>query len=561
MRRVLIVGAISVFFAGCGGGGGGSTSIPSTPNSGSLATSAPSSNTVTLTVPADANGGIIAGISDELLVGSITNDAGVAPVALSVGLNASANSSSVHRKAVTQSVPRSSGSQWIDGPSPTDVLRPVLATLRATGVRAQNAVRRAQSLPETVGSQATIWVQYFAAGVPGTTFEQVPATLAAQTAHASVWVQNSLDLLTNQSALSTIASNIENAMASDNAHFGSSTWDASAPSLGTQYATCDANGNRNGGSSSEFIVPADPHVNFVYVDPSEIAVGGYMDSDSLLPEDIVRCTPANNGTYHSNEAPTIVLAYYGDSRGMSYVLQEDSIVHPAHEYQHLINMVHHAILQPTPSYEDGLLNEGLSMLAQDFAIAAATNGSQPLDGENIGRSQGYLSATQNYSVAAFAGLDSPSTVLYNCATCYSPAWLLERYLYDRFGGDTYTHAMEAGTQTSWPEVQTVTGVAPQQLLHDFALTLASSNTSAATPPYEFSSLNLHTTYTDQFGTARTLSGPAPLATLASGSSASYSVLPGAYVYFAVPASSASASASLSDGTSSSFDLLGGVISF
>ncbi|MGH7715038.1 MAG: hypothetical protein ACREML_03470, partial [Vulcanimicrobiaceae bacterium] len=303
-------------------------------------------------------------------------------------------------------------------------------------------------MPTSVGSQTQIWVQNFQPGVSGTSFAQVPATLAVQTAHASIWVQNSLDLLTNASALSTIASNIETAMASDNAHFGTSAWDANAASLHTQYATCDANGNRNGGSSPEFIVPSDPHVNFVYVDPSEISVGGYMDADSLMPEAVIRCTQANNGTYHSNGSPTIVLAYYGDSRGMSYVLNEDSIVHPAHEYQHLINIVHHAILQSSPAFEDALLNEGLSMMAQDFAIAAATSGTEALDGENIYRTTQYFNATQNYSVAGFAGLQSSGSTLFNCSTCYSPAWLLERYLYDRFGGDAYTHAMETGSSIS-----------------------------------------------------------------------------------------------------------------
>jgi hypothetical protein len=441
------------------------------------------------------------------------------------------------------------------------LLKPVLSTLQRVGTRAGEA-RTAQGLPSTVGSQATFWVQNFAAGVPGVTFEQVPETLAVQTAHANVWVQTSLtSLLTNQSALNTVASNIENAIASDAAHFGSASWDASAASLRTQYATCDANGNRDGGSSPMWIVPSDAHVNFVYVAPTEIAVGGYMDADSLMPENVIRCTPAQNGTYHSNQAPVIVLSYYGDERSLDYVLREDSIVHPAHEYQHLINIVHHAILQSQPQYEDGLLNEGLSMLAQDFAINAATGGTQRLDGENILRSSEYLAAPQNYSVAGFAGGASNGAPLFNCATCYSPAWLLQRYLYDRFGGDAYVQAMEAGAQTSWPELQTVTGVAAQSLLHDFAIALAASNTAGATPQYQFTSLNLHTTYTDQLGDSYTLSGPAPLGTLGPGSPQTYNVLVGAYAYVAVPASSASASVLLSTGSNNAFNLNGFVVNY
>ncbi|HEY1729060.1 MAG TPA: hypothetical protein VGG22_11850 [Candidatus Baltobacteraceae bacterium] len=561
--------AASLLFSGCGGGGGaGAGSV--LPAAGPLATTAPSTTSVTLNIPADPNGGMIAGISDALIVGGINSN--VAPVSITVGLNSTATTASVghHRGPSTT---RSSSATlrmtqvaattqvWQDGPSNSDMLRAVLATLQRSETSATSGARRSvQSLPTAVGSQTQIWVQNFVPGVAGTTFEQVPATLAIQTAHASVWVQNSLDLLTNTSALSTIASNIENAMASDNAHFGTSTWDGSAASLSKQYGTCDANGNRNGGSSPEFIVPTDPHVNFVYVDPSEISVGGYMDADSLLPEDVIRCTQANNGTYHSNESPTIVLAYYGDSRGMNYVLDEDSIVHPAHEYQHLINIVHHAILQSTPAYEDALLNEGLSMMAQDFAIAAATSGVEPLDGENLYRSSAYLAATQNYSVAGFAGLQSPGNTLFNCSICYGPAWLFERYLYDRFGGDAYVHAMEAGSSTSWGELGSVTGANPQQLLHDFALAVGSSNTPAAVAPYQFASLNLHATYTDQLGNVYALTGPAPLASLTSGSSQSYNVLLGAYVYFALPGSASSASASLNE-AASSFDLNGAVIAY
>lgn len=467
------------------------------------------------------------------------------------------------RSGVTSNNANRDAFVWPDGPSNSDLLRPVLRSLVQVGTRTGEA-RATQSLPSTVGSQATFWVQNFVPGLQGVTFEQVPETLAVQTAHANVWVQTSLTtLLANQSALNTVASNIESAIASDAAHFGTATWDGNAASLRTQYATCDANGNRDGGSSPMWIVPADARVNFAYVAPSEISVGGYMDADSLMPENVIRCTQAQNGTYHSNQAPTIVLSYYGDERSLDYVLREDSIVHPAHEYQHLINIVHHAILQAQPQYEDALLNEGLSMLAQDFAIDAATGGTQQLDGENILRSSEYLAAPQNYSVAGFSGVSSSSnSPLFNCATCYSPAWLLQRYLYDRFGGDAYVQGMEAGTQTSWAEVQTVTGVAAQSLLHDFAVALAASNTAAATSPqYQFSSVNLHATYTDQLGERYTLSGPASLGTLGPGSPQTYNVLVGAYAYVAAPASSANGSVLLSTGSNTSFNLNGFVVGY
>ena len=505
---------------------------------------------------------MIAGISDALVVGSISTSIASVPLTIAASSSAATTSgarSISHASSVTA---KTTADLWKDGPGSADLLKPVLATLQRAGANG-GQTRVTQSLPSTVGSQATFWVQNFAAGVPGVTFEQVPETLALQTTHANVWVQNSLtSLLGNAAALNTIGSNIETAIASDAAHFGGITWTASAPSLATLYATCDANGNRDGGSSPMWIVPADWHVNFVYVAPSEIGVGAYMDADSLMPDDVIRCTQALNGTYHSNQAPTIVLSYYGDTRGMTYVLQEDSIVHPAHEYQHLVNIVHHSILQSNLQFEDPLLNEGLSMMAQDFAISAATGGRQTLDGENILRSTQYLAAPQNYSVAGFAGVQSSGgSPLFNCATCYSPAWLLERYLYDRFGGDAYVQGMESGTLTSWPEVQTVTGTAPQTLLHDFAVALGASNTTAASPPYSFNSVNLHATYVDQLGDSYTLSGPAPLATLNASTAQTFNVLVGAFAYFSVPPSTAGSNASLSTGANSAFNLNGFVLDF
>jgi hypothetical protein len=560
VRRVLLAAFFLLFLTACGGGGGSTPSLPRSVSATSGPTAAPSSNTVTVQVPADAKGSLVAGISDALLVGGIGTN--IADAAITVSTNASAGTTATSNSAVV-AVPRLRASQsaplgmttWQDGPGSTTLLRPVLSNLRETGWRAGQE-RARQSLPSTVGAQANLWVQYFQAGVNGTSFSQVPATLAVQTAHANIWVENSLaSLIGNQSALNTIGANVETAIASDNAHFGSSSWDSSAAGLHQQYATCDSNGNQNGGSSSMWIVPSDPHVNFLYVAPAQIGVGGYMDADSVMPEAVIRCTQAANGTYHSNEAPFIVLAYYGDTHGMDYVLREDSIVHPAHEYQHLINLVHHAILQTQSKFEDGLLNEGLSMMAQDFAISSATGGAQPLDGENVSRTAGYLAATQNYSVAGFAGVQtSGQTPLYNCATCYSPAWLFERYLYDRFGGDAYTHAMDAGTNVSWPELQSVTGTTPQSLLHDFAIAIAASGTSSAAGNDTFTSLNLRSTYVDQFGNSTALNGPAPLGTLSSSGTQTFNVLVGAYAYFSVPATTPATSASLTDGTNGSFDL-------
>jgi hypothetical protein len=86
--------------------------------------------------------------------------------------------------------------------------------------------------------------------------------------------------------------------------------------------------------------------------------------------------------------------------------------------------------------------------------------------------------------------------------------LFERYLRDRFGGDTYTHAVETSGAVGPQNLQTVTGSAPGTLLDDFALAMA-ANSIGVTPSdarFEFGSLNLTGTYSDQFGGSRTLGG-------------------------------------------------------
>ena len=208
----------------------------------------------------------------------------------------------------------------------------------------------------------------------------------------------------------------------------------------------------------------------------------------------------------------IVVGYYTPNPAW-YETGEDLVRGTAHELQHNINFVHHAILNDG-SYEDTWIDEGMAMLSQDFAVHRMYP-SVPFDVADAGwHAQQYLDGPEKYSLTAFTG-QSGGTQTYNCGACYGAEYLFQRYMYDRFGGDAYLQKM-LGLSLSYENLQQASGVDPAQAISDFAVALAASGTGAtADPRFGFSSLNLRATYNDQFGYPTSYAGPATLP-LASG---------------------------------------------
>ncbi len=173
------------------------------------------------------------------------------------------------------------------------------------------------------------------------------------------------------------------------------------------------------------------------------------------------------------------------------------------------------------------LNEGMSMLAQDFAVARLFPGVAHDARDALVRARQYAQAPQNYSLPAFAGIDSGTTPKNNCSGCYGLEYLFQRYLYDRFGGDTYLKAM-LGVQTGYTGLQQATGIADaKMLMSDFAIALAASGTVATSDPrFTFTSLNLTTAYADQFGGSRTIGSPVTV-----GAPSSVTPYMGSFTYF------------------------------
>jgi hypothetical protein len=437
-----------------------------------------------------------------------------------------------------------------------------------------------------VGATANIWVAKFAIGQSGT-YIQVPSTLEFQSVHGNVWIDNSLLSGANASAsfqgaslattVAQIGADLENAAASDTTHFASYDYSNSAPGVGLQYEAYDSSGNDLHHTDNQYIFePTDKRMNLEVLNAANLGsgVGGYFSSVNYTPQEIWNYFILNGGnTPMSNEAPFIYCGWF-ETSGATYELQEDLVRGTAHELQHLINFVNHSILPAaanTYSFdgtEDPFINEGLSMLSQDLAVNTL-HPTQAFDvADAMSHAQQYLSSPQNYSVSGFIGIDpsswggNGSTPKYNCGGgCYGSAYLLERYLRDRFGGDTYTQGMETSQQTGYANLQANAGNEPEPaLMGDFAVAIATNSQQISPPNAQFNlgTFNTRATYTDQLGRSRTLTGVAPVITLAVNGSTNFTPPIGGFGFFGL-APNNGAPVSINDYSSpGAFVLFGGL---
>jgi hypothetical protein len=425
------------------------------------------------------------------------------------------------------------------------------------------SVRRTRSIGTTVGSTNLFWTFTGAIGAGASAYAQRSATLKVVTDHGYIWIDDTLTTLSSADAAS-IGADFENAYASDTAHFGTATYTTSSPGMTGSNPACDLHGAAIGKTTvPNFIVPTDnkTHVFVVDIVGLGTGVGGYFSSANYFYQSALNCLIGQMGITaqtlpRSNELPMFVVGY-SKTFPSSFELGEDLVRGTSHELQHDINFVNHAIIAGGTSSEDVWLNEGLSMLAQDFAV----NRMFPLVPVDIldaaGRGHVYLRAPQNYSLTAFTSVDptNPDNQSYNCSGCYGEEYLFQRYLYDRFGGDAYLRKM-LGATTGIANLQQATGTDPAQTIADFAVAIAASGTGATTDPrFSFTGINLRGTYTDQFGQGGyAFTGPATVP-IASGITA-YPL--GAFFYLEDHAAALGKTVSAKD-ASGAFQLKAGVV--
>jgi hypothetical protein len=259
-----------------------------------------------------------------------------------------------------------------------------------------------------IGDRKTFWVRYYDATNPNSPspWVSVGATLEYSTEHTDLWEDDDID--GQQDARFENASReAEQDYLSQRGRFGS-----------LSYTEADR-------SRHPCIVPSRGELlSILVVKPGKVK-DGYASTESYYSA-ASHC--AANG--HTNELPGLLIVALKDGTGDP----KDELlrVGPAHEEQHLKNFVRHSI-RGTTIVRTSMLNEGLSVLAQDFA-SEQISGRRDLDLAGAFEKE-YLDDPGLVSLPAFyyyAGQQShPSG-----AACYGGAYLLQRYLYDRFG-DSY----------------------------------------------------------------------------------------------------------------------------
>lgn len=421
----------------------------------------------------------------------------------------------------------------------------------AQSIRTQSVVGSAPS----VGSTANVWVQNGGLSSSSRPNVSVPATLLAQTAHGNIWIDNSLLSGANASpsfaagsltaTVAQIGADFENAYASDTAHFASPDYPSNAPGFTPRFSNCGSDGSQQGTGAQYITEPADGRIDVMVVNSQNLGgMGGYFSSTNFITQGALNCLKAG---YESNEAPFIFVGWF-QRNGATYELQEDLVRGTAHELQHLISFVNHSILPAgaaSASFdgtEATYINEGLSMLAQDLAVErmyASAGVSFDLD-DAMARADVFLDNPQNYSLGNFAGID-PSNwggnggAQFNCGGgCYGGEYLWQRYLRDRFGGDTYTHAMESSGLTGSVNLMAATGESGGDLMDDFALAIAANSLGIvpSDPRFSLGGVQLSKSYTDQFGGSTTIPDPGTL-TL-TGASQTVTAPAGGFAFVSVP---------------------------
>ncbi len=465
---------------------------------------------------------------------------------------------STGRLPMSVRAPQPSGQRHdLERPAETpDQIAALTSRLRHAPIGANRplAVRHTSALGTTVGAHTQFWVSVFAIGSSSSYDIQVGATLEVVANNGYVWVDDGLvgTSAFNAATIAKLAADLDNAYASDTIHYGPTGFTASALGLSNGgYYACDNTGAQTG-TVPKYVVPPDSKINAFVINTSRFGagLGGYFTTYNYLYQTAWNCligkTPNGGGPAytaqtipHSNEAPLIYVGW-NTSSSTSYETDEDLVRGTAHELQHLINFVDHAILNDAPS-EDSWINEGMSMLSQDFAVnrkyGLAHDAADALYYANL-----FTSAPQNFALTAFFGIDagqaSPQPA---CSGCYGEAYLFQRYLYDRFGGDAYLHAM-LGSQTGYAALQQATGTNPQTLISDFAIAVAASGTGATSDPrFGIATLSLPTAYPDQFG--RTLAVGGPATTALPSSASPYT---GTFAYYAVGANALNQNLSAKD---------------
>ena len=343
-----------------------------------------------------------------------------------------------------------------------------IAVPQRTGIAPSSAHRAALAQRRTlaqaiVGSTHSFWVDKTTITSPTANYISVPYVLQAVTAHAQIWVDATPG--TPASTLSSglvnqIATNFETAYALVSRYYGSSSYGGTVPAGSFDQPTCAPGSSLTTNTYDTFPVPDPGYMTVLITDQSDLGpgFGGYNSPDDYYPQDIANCHGAE-----SNETPTITIGWFNGGLAEAQGFDLETI---AHEYTEIVAWVQHVIVRGGQEEPNSVL-DGLAQIAEDFSRGG-------LSPDTLSAASVYLSQPQNYSLTAFAGFENGQYEL-NCNGCYGETYLFFRYLVDRFGTGILASITQTA-QTGMANISAATGETPQQLIQDFATTLAVSGT-------------------------------------------------------------------------------------
>jgi hypothetical protein len=274
---------------------------------------------------------------------------------------------------------------------------------------------------------------------------------------------------------------------------------------------------------------SDPHISMLITNAlAANGEGGYFDFRNDLNDQELNC--AFNGPHApSNQLPMFVIGADQYNTGSSNIADEgfwrtlDMPRSLPHEFQHYLHALNKVLLPELGSnvqgyFDDPVVDEGCSELAEDLVLGSGVNSPQSWESRYDG--WWYMFAPGNFSIPSFTGYDAdplstsqtPSYGFYhNTQGSYGGAYLLARYMYDRFGGDTAMHRLYADLSPSSSTVANLHPIVAEagngetfaQLYGEFAGALAARGVASSDPRFTFGNnvlLNGLTTITFPGGT-------------------------------------------------------------
>ncbi len=336
-----------------------------------------------------------------------------------------------------------------------------------------------------VGDRRTFWVERFdpTGRNKDVTWGQVFATLRFTTDHADIWIDDNLGTI-DPALEAALPRDVENAYLSQRGHFGPLSYTGGDVSKHGLINACDF-ARRIVGQVPAFVPSNGELLSFLIVGSSEAMNGGAL-VNSYRYQANLNCYAR---TIHSNEMPGLVVWPFERRRPAE--LQDGTLVY-APELQHLQRFVRGTIRGFRSEQLMPLLNEGLSELSQDFAVTALFG--RPYDLFGAGdAARVYLSDPNAVSLLSFSLNNGREAHPFGTA-CYGGAYLLQRFLYDRFG-DNYLTAVTNTDSGGIKAMQDALPIALSEALREFGRYLIAPDGS----PYVSGLFNLYAHTQDEVG--------------------------------------------------------------